>query len=109
MKTTVQSNVVINLIRTITMTLLSFVTFPMVTRILGDSALGSFSWATSFVYYFTILAKISIPNIAVRECAKIKNDPDKLSMKIQEFFILQCIMTLISFTLMSVIVFSVKY
>ena len=107
MKTTVQSNVVINLIRTITMTLLSFVTFPMVTRILGDSALGSFSWATSFVYYFTILAKISIPNIAVRECAKIKNDPDKLSMKIQEFFILQCIMTLISFTLMSVIVFSI--
>lgn len=107
MKSNIHSNVVINLIRTIAMTLLSFITFPFVCRILGDSALGTFTWVSSFIYYFIILSKISIPNIAVRECAKVKDDPEKLSMKIQEFFILQAIMTIISFGLMCAIVFSV--
>lgn len=107
MKSSIHSNVVVNLIRTVAMTLLSFVTFPYVCRILGDSALGAFSWATSFVYYFIILSKISIPNIAVRECAKVKDDPEKLSMKIQEFFILQAVMTLLSFGLMCILVFTV--
>ena len=70
MKSNIHTNVVVNLIRTVAMTLLSFITFPFVCRVLGDSALGTFSWATSFVYYFIILSKISIPNIAVRECTR---------------------------------------
>src|SRR5574344_2598449 len=107
MKSDIRSNVVINLIRTITMTLLSFVAFPLMCRILGDAALGSFSWASSFVYYFIVLSKISIPNIAVRECAKVKDDPVKLSMKVQEFFILQAIMSVLSFGLMCVFVFTI--
>ncbi len=107
MKANIHSNVIVNLIRTVAMTLLSFITFPFVCRILGDSALGTFTWVSSFVYYFIVLSKISIPNIAIRECAKVKDNPEKLSTKIQEFFILQAIMTLLSFVLMCIIVFSV--
>lgn len=107
MRTSVHTNVVVNLIRTITMTLLSFITFPLMCRVLGDEMIGTFSWVTSFIYYFIVLSKISIPNIAVRECAKVKDDPVKLSMKIQEFFILQAVMTLLSFGIMCAIVFSV--
>ena len=107
MQKELKTNIVINLIRTITMTVLSFVTFPIVCRLLGDSMLGSFSWATSFVYYFIVLSKISIPNIAIRECAKVKEDPIKLSKKVQEFFILQAIMTVLSFGLMCLIVFTI--
>ena len=107
MKNEVRSNVVINLIRTITMMILSFVTFPFVCRILGDQMVGLYSWATAFVYYFLILARISIPNIAVRECIKVRNDPDKLAQKTQEFFILQAVTTLLSFGLMCVVIFSV--
>lgn len=103
----IRANVVVNLIRTITMTLLSFITFPVVCRLLGDSILGSFSWASSFIYYFLVLSKISIPNIAVRECAKYKDDPIKLSMKVQEFFIMQAITTLASFIFMCLIVFTI--
>lgn len=107
MKNNLHSNVIVNLIRTVTMTLLSFVTFPLICRILGDSALGTFTWVSSFVYYFIILSKISIPNIAVRECAKVKDNPDKLSKKIQEFFIIQAVMTLLSFVLMAVLVLAI--
>lgn len=89
------------------MTILSFVTFPYVCRILGDAGFGMYSWAVSFVYYFLVIARISIPNIAVRECVKVKNDPDKLSQKTHEFFIIQAITTLLSFGLLCGVVFLV--
>lgn len=107
MKNQVQSNVIVNLIRTVTMTLLSFVTFPYICRVLGDSALGLYSWAAAFVYYFVVLAKVAIPNIAVRECIKVRNNPDELSTKVQEFFIIQAIATLVSFGLMAILVFTI--
>lgn len=107
MKNEIRSNVVINLIRTVTMMILSFITFPFVCRILGDEMVGLYSWATAFVYYFLILARISIPNIAVRECVKVRKDPEKLAHKTQEFFILQAVTTLLSFGLMCIVVFSI--
>jgi O-antigen/teichoic acid export membrane protein len=96
----VRVNVVINLIRTLTLTILSFITFPYVCRILGDSTLGLYTWVNTFVYYFLILAKISIPNIAIRECVKVRDDKKAFSHKVQEFFLLQAFMTILSFGLM---------
>lgn len=107
MHETVRSNVIVNLIRTITMTILSFVTFPYVCRVLGDQAFGLYSWAVSFVYYFLVIARISIPNIAVREIVKVKDNPEKLSQKVHEFFIIQALTTLLSFGFMCLILFTV--
>ena len=107
MHETVRSNVIVNLIRTITMTILSFLTFPYVCRVLGDSMFGLYSWAVSFVYYFLVIARISIPNIAVREIVKVRDDPEKLSQKTHEFFIIQATTTLLSFGLLCAIFFSV--
>ena len=103
----VRANVVINLIRTLTMTILSFITFPYITRALGDQTFGLYTWANAFVYYFLILAKISIPNVAIREVSKVKENKEKLSATVGTFFILQSITTLLSFLLMSVLVFSI--
>lgn len=105
--TNVRSNVIINLIRTLTMTILSFITFPYVTRALGDQVFGLYTWANTFVYYFLILAKISIPNIAIRECVRLKDDKEKFDNAVQTFFILQAVMTLLSFGLMCAFIFSV--
>ena len=102
-----RANVVINLIRTLTMTVLSFLTFPYITRALGDNVFGLYTWGNTFVYYFLVLARISIPNIAIRECAKVKNDKVALSHKAQEFFILQAIMTLFSFGLMTSLILTI--
>ncbi len=100
-------NVIVNIIRTLVLTLLSFITFPWVCRYLGDSAVGAYTWANTFVAYFLILAKIGIPNLAVRECVKVRDDKEKLSNKVQGFFLLQLIATMVSFGLMCAVVFSV--
>ncbi len=100
-------NVIVNIIRTLVLTLLSFITFPWVCRYLGDSAVGAYTWANTFVAYFLILAKIGIPNLAVRECVKVRDDKEKLSNKVQTFFLLQLISTIVSFGLMTAVIFSV--
>lgn len=107
MKNDTRINVIVNIIRTLVLTLLSFITFPWVCRYLQDSHLGAYTWANTFVAYFLILAKIGIPNLAVRECVKVRDDKEKLSNKVQGFFLLQLIATVLSFGLMTAVVFSV--
>ena len=107
MKNDTRINVIVNIVRTLVLTLLSFITFPWVCRYLGASAVGKYTWANTFVAYFLILAKIGIPNLAVRECVKVRDDKEKLSNKVQGFFLLQLIATVLSFGLMTAVVFSV--
>lgn len=100
----VRSNVIVNIVRTLVLTILSFITFPWVCRCLGEAQLGLYSWAATFVSYFLIIAKIGIPNIAVRECVKVRDDKEKFSNKVQSFFFLQLISTLLSFGLLCAVV-----
>lgn len=100
-------NVVVNLIRTLTITLLSFISFPFASTALGDVAMGQYSWANTFVYFFLIIAKLGIPAVAIRECAKVRDDKDALSKKVQSYFFLQLITTAVAYVLMLVLVFGV--
>jgi len=104
----IRINVIVNIIRTLALTLVSFLTFPYVCRVLGDSTLGLYTWCNTFVYYFLIIAKIGIPNLAIRECVKARNDKEKLSNIAQSFFLLQCVTTVLSFGLMCIFVFANK-
>ena len=107
MKTNIRTNVIVNIVRTLVLTFLSFITFPWVCRYLKDSAVGLYTWANTFVSYFLILAKVGIPNLAVRECVKVRDNKELLSNKVQTFFIIQGIATIISFGLMCATVYSV--
>ena len=100
-------NVIVNIIRTLVLTLLSFITFPWVCRYLGANQVGIYTWANTFVMYFLILAKIGIPNLAIRECVKVRDNKELLSNKVQTFFLIQLLTTALSFFLMTTLVFSV--
>lgn len=100
-----RSPVVYTLIRNVTIAILSFISFPFATQALGSSALGVYSWANTFVYYFLILSRLGIPLIATRECAKVADNKGELSKKVQSFFVLQLITTAASFILLLLVVF----
>ena len=103
-----RTNVLINIARTLVLTILSFMTFPWVCRYLGSAQVGIYTWCNTFVMYFLVLAKIGIPNLAIRECVKVKDDKERLSNKVQAFFLIQLVTTVLSFGLMCALVFSVK-
>ena len=102
-----RTNVIINITRTLVLTILSFITFPWVCRYLGSESVGIYTWCNTFVFYFLVLAKVGIPNLAIRECVKVKNDKEALSNKVQAFFLIQLVTTALSFAMMTTIVFSV--
>ena len=102
----IRYNVIVNMIRTVTLTILSFISFPFACRALGDAGMGTYTWANTFVYYFLTLAKLGIPSVAIRECTKVRDDRDALSHKVQEFFIMQAVLTLLSFGLMVLVMVS---
>ncbi len=102
-----RTNVIINITRTLVLTILSFITFPWVCRYLGSESVGVYTWCNTFVFYFLVLAKVGIPNLAIRECVKVKNDKEALSNKVQAFFLIQLVTTALSFAMMTTIVFSV--
>lgn len=108
MKDNIRYSVMVNLIRTLVLTVLSFISFPYVCKALGAEMMGSYTWANTFVYYFLIIARSGIPNVAIRECAKVQNDKNELSKKVQEFFIIQAVLTLLSFAAMCISIYSVK-
>ena len=103
-----RTNVLINIARTLVLTILSFMTFPWVCRYLGSAQVGIYTWCNTFVLYFLVLAKVGIPNLAIRECVKVKDDKEKLSNKVQAFFLIQLVTTALSFALMCALVFSIK-
>lgn len=107
-KQSLKQGVAFNLLRTITITFLSFVSFPFATSALGDIAMGEYAFANTFVYFFLIIAKLGIPTIAIRECAKVRDDKEDLNNKVQTFFLLQLITTLISYGLLIIIVFGLN-
>jgi O-antigen/teichoic acid export membrane protein len=86
---------------------LSFISFPFICRILGDQYLGIYTWANTFVYYFLIIAKISIPNIAVRECVKVRDNKEELAKKVKLFFCIQAVTTILSFIMLFVLVYAI--
>ena len=102
-----RTNVIINIARTLVLTILSFMTFPWVCRYLGSAQVGIYTWCNTFVMYFLVLAKIGVPNLAIRECVKVKDDKEKLSNRVQAFFLIQLVTTVLSFGLMCTLVFSV--
>lgn len=108
MKDNIRYSVIVNLIRTLVLTILSFISFPYVCKALGAEMLGSYTWANTFVYYFLIIARSGIPNVAIRECAKVQNDKKELSRKVQEFFIIQAVLTALSFAVMCICIYSIK-
>lgn len=108
LKNNLRYHVIVHIIKTLTITLLSFISFPYACRALGDAGMGTYSWANTFVYYFLTLAKLGIPTLAIRECAKVKDDKKQLSHKVQEFFVLQCICTILSFIFMVFLMVSLK-
>ena len=102
-----RTNVIINISRTLVLTILSFITFPWVCRYLGANSVGVYTWCNTFVLYFLVLAKVGIPNLAIRECVKVKDNKELLSNKVQTFFLIQLVTTALSFALMTGLVFSV--
>lgn len=96
-----------NAILTMSSFIIPFFTFPYVSRILLPLGTGRVSFATSLIMYFSMLAQLGIPMYGIRACARVRDNPQELTKTAQEIFIINLMMSVLSYALFLVMLFTV--
>ena len=106
-KKSIKLNFIMNIILTMSSFIFPLITFPYVSRVLLPVGTGKVSMATSVITYFSMFAQLGIPTYGIRACAKVRDDRKELSKVAQELLIINIIMSVISYIVLFVLLFSV--
>ncbi len=96
MKKSLLSNSFLYVIKTICSMLFPLITFPYISRVLLDTGVGIFNFSSSFVSYFQLLATLGIYTYGVRECAKVRDDREKIKAISSELFTINAISAVVA-------------
>ncbi|WP_306692291.1 flippase [Bacillus cereus] len=99
-------NTIYSFINQIVLLIIPFITFPYISRVLGPGNYGTINYATSIVTIFAVFAGTGLIGYATREIAIVSNDKAKLSLKFQELFIIQLVLTIIMLCLYGAFLFN---
>ena len=86
--------------------LLPLITFPYLTRILGPEKYGLIAFATAFIAYFQILTDYGFNLSATREISIKREKENSVSKIFSSIMVTKFSLMVLSFTVMTVIVFS---
>ena len=94
----IKSNIIMNMILTMSSFLFPLISFPYISRILTPEGTGKVSFVTSIISYFSMFAQLGIPTYGIRACAKVRDDKIALSRTVHELLIINIIMNVISYS-----------
>lgn len=103
-KMSLKTNAVLNTIRQSSSVILPLITFPYVSRVLGNIQYGRYSFSASIVTYFSLLSTYGISNYAIREGARIRDDKQKISELASDLFIFNIFTAIVAYTLLGLFV-----
>lgn len=75
----IRNNFFFKALLTISSYVISFATFPYISRVLGVEGVGLVDFVDNTVNYFLLFATMGIVNLGTREIAMVKRDPKKMS------------------------------
>lgn len=93
-------NASLNIIKQLFTLAFSLITFPYVSRVLGDVSYGKYSFATSIIEYMLIFSASAGGAYAIREGAQLKGDNEKLTKFASEIFSIGCIFTCVAYVVL---------
>lgn len=87
-------NFVYNVLINLSGVIFPFITAPYVARVLEPEGVGLFNFANTYAGYFALVAALGIPTYGVREVAKIKDNPEKLTTLVSQLISINVIATI---------------
>lgn len=97
-------NALLNVVRQGMSIIFPLITFPYVSRILGNIEFGRYSFSASIISYFVLLSTFGINIYAVREGSRIRNNRQKIEKMVSDLFTINIFTTLIAITLLILLV-----
>lgn len=88
-QTSLKKNFIYNLMYQLLVLIVPIVVSPYLSRVIGASGIGIYSYTYSIVYYFMILTLLGINNYGNRTIAKVRNDSKKLSKTFWSIYVFQ--------------------
>lgn len=102
MKTkSLKTNAILNTIKQSCSILFPFITFPYVSRTLGEAGFGKYNFSFSIVTYFSYIAALGISTYAIREGAKIRDNIKKIEKFCSEVFSINIISAIVAYGLLA--------
>ena len=86
-----QKNFLYNVLYQILLVILPLITAPYISRTLGATAVGVYSYTYSVAYYFLLIAMLGIGNHGNRSIAAVRDDRKKLDKTFSSIYSLQVI------------------
>ncbi len=99
-QTSLKKNAFYNMLRGLMNIIFPIISFPYASRILMPEGLGKVNFANSVIEYFVLFALLGIKAYASRECARVRDDREKLSRLAKEILIINAVSTVISYILL---------
>lgn len=102
-------NAVLNIISQSCKIIFPLITYPYISRALGNTAYGRYGFADTFVNYFLLFAGLGISTYSIREGAKIRDNRQKINNFADQVFTINIISTIMSYmALIACILISAK-
>lgn len=101
-KSNVKTNTLYNTIKTLFGILYPLITFPYISRVLMAENVGKINFANSVVSYFSLIASLGVTTYAIRECAKVRGDQEKLNQTASQILSINLVSTLAAYLALGV-------
>lgn len=101
-------NMILSAISSIMSIIVPIITFPYFSRILMPEGLGVYSFLSSFVNYFYVFAVLGISTYGTICCSRVRDDKVQLSKTASELFLINILLSLVSYSVLFVLTFFIN-
>jgi O-antigen/teichoic acid export membrane protein len=96
MESSVKKNLAYNFIYQILAVVLPLITTPYISRVLGPTKLGEYSYSYAIAYYFVMITMLGLNNYGNRSIAMVRDDRERLAQEFSSIYFMQLATGLIS-------------
>lgn len=107
MTRSIKTNYIFNLINTISSFIFPVITFPYASRIMLTEGIGLVNFYQSIIQYISLLTCLGIPMYAIREIAKVRDNPQECSKTTLEILFLHLFLTFLGYLIVYILCLSV--